>query len=350
MARLPLCVIGGGQIGMRHVEVAMTSDMVDLTCVVEPYEPRRKELQAQGLTAVATIDDAPAQTRAAVSATPTQIHAASATACIGKGWATIVEKPITATVGQGRELVALAERTGVPLITGHHRRCHPFSIAARDAIARCGRVIAVQGLWSLRKPDNYFDVAWRREPGAGVLMTNMSHEIDLIRFLLGDIDVVQAMTSDAYRGLKVEDTAAINLQFANGALGQFTMSDAGASPWAFEAATGENPALAYSGQDYIRITGEAGSLSFPSLTFWSAENPDWTKPLTADQGRVFERIDPLLAQVDRFAALVGGAQDDILCTAQDGLAALGLTLAAKLSGKTGTPVRPQDVPHDYIGD
>ena len=47
-AQLPLCVVGGGSIGMRHIEVAQASDRVRLTAVVEAYETRRKELAAIG--------------------------------------------------------------------------------------------------------------------------------------------------------------------------------------------------------------------------------------------------------------------------------------------------------------
>lgn len=339
---------------MRHVQVATACAATRLTAVVEPDASRRAALAAEGLPMVASLDAVPAETRAAIIATPTQDHAASAAACLSRGMAVLVEKPIAASLGEARAMAAQAEAAGLPLVIGHHRRCHPFSLSAREALAALGDPVAVQGFWSLRKPDAYFAPEWRRSPGAGPLMTNLSHEIDLLRFLLGEITEVSALTSAARRGLPIEDTAALALRFANGALGSFVISDAGASPWSFESGSGENPAIPASGADYLRVSATRGALAFPSLRQWrpaddSAAAADWSRALHPMPGPDLPRVDPLAAQLSRFAALVGGAEDHVLCRAQDGLAALRLTLAAALSGQRGTTLTPGDVPDSYTG-
>ena len=337
---------------MRHVEVAQLSERIALTAIVEPVESRRAELAKMGLHAVATIDDVPSDTRACIIATPTQDHAVSGHAALARGWAVIVEKPAAATLGEARALVADAEARNIPLFTGHHRRCHPFSMAARGALAEIGDMVGVQGLWSLRKHNTYYDAEWRRQPGAGPLMTNLTHEIDILRFFVGEMTEVSALTSSARRGFVIEDTAALAFRFENGALGSFLISDAGASPWSFEAASYENPSIVGSGQDYIRIVGTEGSLEFPSLTRWGRSGPgeiEWSKPLARVAGPAFEKVDPLLVQIERFAAVVDGAKDDVLCTGADGIAAMEMTLAAALSAKTGHPVTAGHVPDDYRG-
>ncbi|CUH76003.1 Gfo/Idh/MocA family protein [Tropicibacter naphthalenivorans] len=349
---LPLCVIGAGSIGQRHIEVAGLSDHVRLTAVVEPNAGLRDQLAQTGLPMVAALDDVPADTRAAIIATPTQDHALSGAACIARGWATLVEKPTAGTLDAARALVTQADTAGVPLFTGHHRRCHPFSIAAREALAQIGDLVGVQGLWSLRKHTTYYDADWRRAPGAGPLLTNLTHEIDLMRFLVGEMLEASALLSSAQRRFVIEDTASIAFRFANGALGSFLISDAGASPWSFEAASHENPAIAGSDQDYLRFVGSDGALAFPSLTRWGRSGPgeiEWSKPLTKLPGQSFPRIDPLLAQIDRFAAVVNGAADDVLCTGADGIKAMEMTLAAALSGHRGHPVKAGDVPGNYTG-
>ncbi len=349
---LPLCVIGAGSIGMRHIEVAQASAAVELTAVVEADADRRAVLAGQGLPVAPAIDAVPPHTRAAVIATPTGDHRDSALAAVSRGWGIIVEKPLAGTLDDARAVIAAAQAAGVPLFTGHHRRCHPFSLAARDAIAEIGEPVGVQALWSLRKHDTYYDVPWRRAAGAGPLMSNLSHEIDLMRFLMGDMVEVSALVSSARRGLVIEDTAALALRFANGAVGSVLMSDAGASPWSFEAASFENPAIAGSGEDYLRFTGTLGALAFPSLTRWGRSGPgevEWSKPLARGAGPQFDRIDPLLAQIDRFAAVMAGRADDVLCTGQDGLAALEMTLATALAGKERRSVRAGDVPGDFDG-
>lgn len=349
-APLRIAVIGAGSIGRRHIEVAQAHPSTELSAIVEPHGPTREALLAAGLPAAAAIEDASAD--AAIIATPTQDHFSSACAALDKGWPVLVEKPIAATLGDSRALSACAQQQGLPLVTGHHRRCHPFALSARAAVAQIGAPVGVQGFWSLRKHDSYYDAAWRRAPGAGPLMTNLSHEIDLLRFMMGDIVEVSALTSSARRGLQIEDTAALAFRFASGALGSFLMSDAGASPWAFEAASGENPAIAASGEDYLRFTGTEGALAFPSLTRWKASGPgeiEWSKPLNRAAPTPVKKVDPLFEQIGRFAALCAGAEDDVLCTAEAGTAALEMTLAAALSAQTQRPVRRGDVPDDYNG-
>lgn len=351
-APLPLCVIGAGAIGQRHIEVASLSDKVCLTAVVEPDPARRAHFAARGLPVAATADDVPPGTRAAIYATPTGAHHDNVMNGLSRGWAIFVEKPIAATLDQARAMEQASARAGLPLIIGHHRRCHPFSQAARAALNDIGDLVGVQGFWSLRKHDSYYDVDWRRQPGAGPLMTNLTHEIDLLRVFVGDMTEVTALTSSARRGLAIEDTAALAFRFEGGALGSFLISDAGASPWSFEAASAENPAIAASHQDYLRLAGTEGALEFPSLTRWGRAAPgeiEWSKPLARQPGPDFETVDPLLEQINRFAALTSGAEDTVLCTARDGSAALEMTLAAALSATTGRPVAAGAVPGDYTG-
>ncbi len=350
MARLPLIIVGGGSIGQRHIGVANAHDDVDLVTIIEADSSHRDKLAAQGLPVFARLEDAP-PAQAAIIATPTQDHADTALACLDLGLAVLVEKPIAHTIQAAQMLIDRADTLGLPIYVGHHRRCHPFSIAARARLAALGPLIGVQGLWSLRKHDQYFDAPWRRQAGAGPLMTNLSHEVDLLQFLFGEIETVTALTSNTARGLAVEDTATLSFGFASGALGSFLISDAGLSPWSFETATAENPAIAPSDQDYLRILGTAGAMAFPSLTTWSANaSPaDWTTPLSAEHITADARIDPLMVQLTRFADAVRGGVDDILCTGQQGLSALRVTLASAFSVQQARPVLPGDVPASFDG-
>ena len=337
---VPLCVVGGGSIGMRHVECARASEAVQLTAVVEAHAPRHAELAALGLPVVADLADIPPETRGAVIATPTQTHASVAMACLDRGLAVLVEKPLTQTLDDARALCAKANDLGLPLFTGHHRRCHPFVAEARSRMDQLGGLIAIQGIWCLRKHDSYYDEVWRTQPGAGPIMTNLSHEIDLLHCLAGEITEVSTMNANVARGHAVEDTTAVSLRFASGAIGNFLMSEAAVSPWAFEAATSENPAIAVRGPDPLRFMGARGALGFPSLEMWGAGSgvaPDWQHELVSSKGPSLPKVDGIASQLDRFAAIVDGATDDLLATGADGLRTMLVLDAiqrAALSGRT----------------
>ncbi len=349
---LPVCVIGAGLIGMRHVQAALESPMVALTAIVESNPDHRAALALKGLPMVAGFEDIPIGTKAAIIATPTPNHHQMAIDLIGRGMGVLVEKPLTSTMAEAYSVVNAALTAGVPLITGHHRRCHPFMDAARARLVELGDIVGVQGIWSLRKHEAYFAPIWRRKAGAGPLMTNLSHEMDLLRFLIGDLSEVTAMTSAQQRGFEVEDTAAVAMRFDNGALGSFLISDAGASPWSFETGSFENPAIKGTGEDYIRITGSKGALEFPSLRLWRANyegEVEWSKGLSAEKGQSFLSVDPIRSQLDRFAQIFEGVEDNILCDGAAGLAALQATLAAALSAKLARNVRCVDVPPDFQG-
>jgi predicted dehydrogenase len=196
------------------------------------------------------------------------------------------------------------------LLVGHHRRHSPILRAARHVIDTgiLGRPVAVTGAAMFRKPDTYFDEApWRRAPGGGPLLINMIHEIDDLRYLCGEITSVQAITRSSARGFDVEDTAAVNLAFANGMLGSFMLSDTAASALSWELTSGEDPAYpnAPSVDCYV-LAGDVGSLGVPTLRLMVYdETPSWWEPWRSEVVDV-RRRDPLAEQIEHFCAVIEG--------------------------------------------
>ena len=132
---------------------------------------------------------------------------------------------------------------------------------------KLGTLVAINGTAMFYKPDDYFDQGpWRRQPGGGPILINMIHEVHNLRMLCGEIVAVQAFKSHATRGFVVEDTVAINLRFASGALGSFMLSDAAACARSWEQTSQENPAYpSYTDEDCYVIAGTLGSLAVPTM-------------------------------------------------------------------------------------
>jgi predicted dehydrogenase len=226
------------------------------------------------------------------------------------------------------------------MLTGHHRRHNPIMQAARDFVASgaLGKVVAANGTWLHRKPDDYFDVAWRREAGGGPILINAIHDIDCLRMVVGEIETVQAMASSRVRGLPVEDTAAAVLTFSSGALGTFIVSDTTASPWNWEATSRESAITPSELENCFIVAGTRGSLSIPQLQHWSYDKPDggWADPLTRRSLPV-RHADPYPRQLHHFARVIRGEEKPVI-DAAEGARTLTATLAIAESAKTGRPV------------
>jgi predicted dehydrogenase len=195
------------------------------------------------------------------------------------------------------------------------------------------------------KPDGYFDEApWRRQPGGGPILINMIHEIGNLRALCGEIVAVQAFASSATRGFPVEDTVAINMRFANGALGTFMLSDTAASPRSWEQTSQENKSYpTYPDEDCYVIVGTDGSLAVPTMrlkTYARKEERSWWKPFKSDVAPV-DRADPLERQLKHFCAVIRGEAKPRV-SVRDGLANLRVTEAIAEAARSGKVVAIDD--------
>ena len=184
-----------------------------------------------------------------------------------------------------------------------------------------------------RKPDPYYEQAWRREPGGGPLLINGIHDIDCLRFLCGEIESVMAVTAGRARGFAVEDTAAVTIRFANGALGNLTISDAVQAPWAWEIASGEEHGYPHEHEDCYLIGGTAGSLAIPTLTHWRNERGGGRGDPFIRKQLFFEPADPWVEELRHFAKVIRGEAASAI-TAEDGARTLAAILAIGRSAQS----------------
>jgi predicted dehydrogenase len=337
-----LAVMGAGLIGKNHIaHIAGRPESV-LAAIVDPMPAARAMAAAHGAAWYPSFSEMLGDMRpeGIIVATPNQMHVSNGLDCIAAGIPTLVEKPLADDVAEAEKLVTAAEVAGVPLLTGHHRRHNPLIQKARDVIdsGRLGRIMSVQGTCWFFKPDDYFDLPWRRQKGAGPVFLNLIHDVDLLRYLCGDVVAVQAAESRGLRGHEVEEVAVILLHFASGALGTVNVSDAIQAPWSWEFTSGENPAYTHTPEACYNIGGTGGSLSVPYLDLWHhPARADWWTPLERERVPVVHE-DPLGLQIASFCGVIRGTAQAVV-PAREGLKTLKVIEAVKQAAATGKLVR-----------
>jgi len=337
-----LAVLGAGLIGKRHIEHVLAQPDAELAAVVDPTPAAKALAEEKGVAWFPSFEAmvaAGVRPEGAIVATPNQLHVENGLECVAAGVPALVEKPLADDVASATRLVEAGEAAGGPLLPGHHRRHNPLIREAKRVIdsGRLGTIVAVHGICWFYKPDEYFDVAWRREKGAGPVLLNLIHDVDLFRHLCGEVVAVQAQETNTVRGNAVEDAAVILLRFAGGALGTFNVSDAVVAPWSWEFTSGENPAYAHTPETCYQIGGTRGSLTVPYLDLWhNPTRPSWWEPIERERLPV-GREDPLGLQVRQFCRVIRG-EEAPLVSGREGLLTLKVIAAVKEAAATSRMV------------
>jgi UDP-N-acetyl-2-amino-2-deoxyglucuronate dehydrogenase len=194
--------------------------------------------------------------------TPSGAHLDPAVKAALAGKHVVVEKPLEITLPRCDAIIRACEEGGVRLCTIFPSRFSPANIALKQAIedARFGRLTLGDTHVKWWRTQEYYDSGgWRGTwdlDGGGALMNQAIHNVDLLYWLMGDVDSVQALTATlVHDRIEVEDTAVAALRFKNGALG------------VIEAATSAYPGLL----KRTEIHGESGSarVEQDDVTLWS---------------------------------------------------------------------------------
>jgi predicted dehydrogenase len=341
MKRIPIAVIGAGLIGRSHVQRALEEPGIELIGIADPSEEGRRVAELCNVPWFSDFDRmlASAKPRGVVVATPNATHARIAVHCLDRGAAVLVEKPIADTLEDAKRICEASARAALPVMVGHQRRHSPIMRRAKQMIAagRLGRPVCLTAMSTWLKPAEYFENQWRREKGGGPILINLIHDIDQLRFLFGDVDSVQAMTSNSIRGFEVEDTAVVLLRFRNGALGTIIVSDTATAPWNWDLSAGEAERFPRQDVNSHFLSGTDGSLTLPRLEFWHyREGKSWHDELTEER-TALHFANPYPEQMRQFSAVVDGREEP-LCSAVDGMGSLEVTLAVAAAARSGRPI------------
>ena len=227
--------IGGGNITDTHIRAALAIPQLRAEAVVGTNPDRVNALAAK--YAISSCPDlrlflSHRPLDLVVIGSPSGVHAAEGIAAAAEGMHVLVEKPIDITTERADDLISAARRSRVKLGVIFQDRLKPDILRLRDWIrtGKLGRIILVEASVKWYRPLEYYgNSKWRgtlRFDGGGALMNQGIHTVDLLLYLLGDINRVQAVTKTALHKIESEDTCVATLEFANGAVGVLHASTA----------------------------------------------------------------------------------------------------------------------------
>jgi predicted dehydrogenase len=348
MEPVRLGLIGGGWISAKHIQASkeITHGLLAALCDTDPS--RKKIADELNIPFFTDYQELLSQAgvEAVIDATPNPMHVIIGTECAKRGIHVLTEKPVTATLKEGKELVEIVRQSGINLLVGHHRRHFPLVKRAREIVQKgeLGQLLGISMLWALMKGDDYFIPEWRSLPGGGPVMCNMIHEIDNLRYICGDVLELTAKTRRLVRTGQVEDTISMSFEMSCGALGAGVVSDTAPSPWSYELTSGENPDFFKTDNNCYHFLGSQASLAFPTMELWSHAHggtKGWWEPLMKRSEQV-PYFSPYATQLEHFCNVIRGKAEPVI-TAADALLTLATTLSVLKSNKIGQAVRPLEL-------
>jgi predicted dehydrogenase len=213
MEKIRTAVIGAGYLGRFHAQKYAAEPDCELLAVVDPRESVRTALAAElGCSAAADHRELLGKVDAVSVVTTTPAHFAIAADFLAAGAHVLVEKPITETVAQARELIERAAAAGRILQVGHLERFNPAILAAEPHLVGA-RFIECQRLAPFKE----------RGTDVNVVLDLMIHDIDIVQSIVGrPIESIDAVGTPVFSG--AVDIANARLRFEGGCVANVTAS------------------------------------------------------------------------------------------------------------------------------
>ena len=170
-----IAVVGVGHLGRHHARVASALPGVELVGIHDKNAERAAEVAREfGLRILPGLEAVAEQAQASVVATPTSSHAEIASFLLERGLDVMIEKPITASLREADDLLALARAGGRIVQVGHVERYNP-AVEAALAMVTAPLFIEVHRL----------GIFTRRSLDVDVVLDLMIHDLQIVQALAG---------------------------------------------------------------------------------------------------------------------------------------------------------------------
>jgi UDP-N-acetyl-2-amino-2-deoxyglucuronate dehydrogenase len=231
--KIRFALVGCGRISANHFDaIDRHAERAELVGVCDiDHAALDAAVARTGAPGFASLNELLAGTDAdcVILATPSGLHADQAVAVAAAGRHVMTEKPMATSWQDGNRMVEACDHAGVQLfVVKQNRRNATLQLLKRAVTERrFGRIfmVNVNVFWS--RPQSYYDSApWRGtwEFDGGAFMNQASHYVDLLDWLIGPVESVQAYTATLARRIEVEDTGVVNVRWRTGALGSMNVT------------------------------------------------------------------------------------------------------------------------------
>ena len=324
---LRFLVIGCGSIGKRHISnlIALNAGAI---LAFDVREDRRREVESQfDVEAVDNLEDAwERNPYVALITAPTSMHVPLALQAAEHGCHLFIEKPLSDRLEGVDPLLEIVREQNLVTLVGCNMRFHPGLMTVKKLLEEgtVGRVVAARIEVGQYLPDWHpwedyrQSYSARRDLGGGVILDAI-HEIDYIRWMLGEVEAVACFAGKlSHLEIETEDTAAILLRFVSGAIGEVHMD--------------------YVQRAYSRtcqIIGDEGTIRWDytagEVRWYSAAACEWqvfANPPGWKSNQMY------LEEMRHFLRCLAGEEEPAL-DVFEGTEVLKVALAAKASAETG---------------
>ena len=274
--KIRMALVGCGRIAQKHFEaLAAHRERVELVAVCDTDRAALAAAVtatgARGFPSLGALLEGSDADLVALC-TPSGLHPAQTLQIAAAGRHVITEKPMATRWADGKRMVQACDAANVRLFVVKQNRRNATLQLLKRAVEqkRFGRIYMVNlnVFWS--RPQSYYDSGkWRGtwEFDGGALMNQASHYVDLVDWLIGPVESVQAYTATLARDIQVEDTAVVGIRWRSGALGSMNVTML-AYPKNYEGS--------------ITILGETGTVRIGGVAVNDIQHWEFAKPDPSD--------------------------------------------------------------------
>jgi predicted dehydrogenase len=224
-------LIGCGNISKRHIESIKGTEGLELRAVCDNKVERANKIrEEEGCDSysnyLAMVQD-PAIDVVSIC-TPNYLHASMSARALDFGKHVLCEKPMAITTKESERIIQAEEKSGKKFMLVKQNRFNPPIKALKNAVYndQLGELHMINSNVYWNRTKEYYDNSdWKGKKlmDGGTLYTQVSHFLDLMLWIGGDVESVDSsMKNSTHPYIDIEDTGILRLKFENGIIGNLT--------------------------------------------------------------------------------------------------------------------------------